>query len=367
MPTLLKIVKKSEVRGIRSILYRLIAIVGALLFGSLIMMFMGYNPIDIFTKIVEGSVMTESRIFQTLKKAIPLIILSLGISMYFKLRFWNIGAEGQFYMGAFGASFVALSFGDLPMFLLIPAMMIAAMIMGGFWAIITAVLKFRIGVNETLISLMLNYVAIEWISYLQHNLWKDPNSYGFAKIAKFSENAVLPTVFGLHAGWIIALILVGVALFLFNYTKLGFEINVFGENANTARYAGMNIKKILYITVFVGGGICGIAGMVEASAVEKSLSYQLSSGLGFTAVITAWLAKFKPWAVLVTSLLFSMLLRGGEYIQVNMQVTSSLAEILQGVILMFVLASEFFLRYKIVPAKSTAGLNPAREEEHAHE
>jgi ABC-type uncharacterized transport system permease subunit len=364
---LLKIVKKTEVTGVRAVIYRLIAIVGALMFGSLIMMFMGYNPIDIFFKIVEGSVSTQSRIIQTLKKAIPLIILSLGISMYFKLRFWNIGAEGQFYMGAFGASFVALSFGDLPPYILIPMMMLVAVIMGGFWAIITAVLKYRIGVSETLISLMMNYIAIEWISYLQHSLWKDPNSYGFAKIARFSENAVLPTVFGLHAGWIIALLLVIAVLFIFNYTKLGFEISVFGENTNTARYAGMNIKKILYITVFLGGGICGIAGMVEASAVEKSLSYQLSSGLGFTAVITAWLAKFKPWAVVVTSLLFSMLLRGGEYIQVNMQVPSSLADILQGVILMFVLASEFFLRYKIVRTNSHSGISQQAEEVEIHE
>ncbi len=345
---MIKIVKKSEVAGIRATAYRLIAVVGALICSALLMLALGHNPIEVFSNIVNGSIMTKYRLIETLRRAIPLVILSLGISVAFKMKFWNIGAEGQLCMGAFGASFFALYFPDMPQIVLLPLMFIAAMICGGIWASIASVLKLKFGTNETLVTLMLNYVALKWISFLQYNLWRDPEAKGFALIPKFSENAKLPNVFGLHIGWIIALVFAIIIYILMKHTKLGYEIEVIGENKNTANYAGMNLKKVMLTAVFISGALCGAAGMIQASGVEYTLNEQVSGGMGFTAVITAWLAKLSAPAIIVTSFLFAMLLRGGDFLRVQMQIPSAVSDILQGIILFFVLGSEFFIQYKFV-------------------
>jgi simple sugar transport system permease protein len=345
---MIKIVKKSEVTGAKATVIRLIAVLGAIVCVSAVVLFTGNNPFEVFWKLIEGSVMTQHRLVETLKKAIPLSILALGISFAFKMKFWNIGAEGQFYMGAFGAALVALNAGNMPSVLVLPVMVIAAMITGGLWAMISAMLKVRLGTNETLVTLMLNYVAVKWISYLQYGPWKDPSYQGFAKIARFSTNAQLPMVFGVHIGWIIALVLAALVYFLMNHTKLGYEIEVLGENMNTARYAGIDTKKVLYIAVILSGALCGIAGMTQAAGVERTLTDQMSGGMGFTAVIVSWLAGLSAPVILIVSVLFSMLLKGGDYLHAQMQIPASVAEILQGIILFFVLASEFFIQYKFV-------------------
>lgn len=169
----------------------------------------------------------------------------------------------------------------------------------------------------------------------------------------FSENAVLPDVFGIHAGWIIMLVLVIIMTILLRYTKLGYQIDVIGESETTAKYAGMNTVKILVIAVLISGGLCGMAGFMQSSAVEKSITDSMSAGLGFTAVITAWLAKLKPPVIVVASFMFSILLQSGSSLQV-MKIPSSITEIMQGVIIFFVLACEFFINYKISFRKHTA-------------
>ncbi len=200
---------------------------------------------------------------------------------------------------------------------------------------------------------MMNYIAIAFISYLQYGPWKDPAALGAAKVPNFSENAVLPDVFGVHAGWIIMLVLVIIMTILLRYTKLGYQIDVIGESETTAKYAGMNTVKILVIAVLISGGLCGMAGFMQSSAVEKSITDSMSAGLGFTAVITAWLAKLKPPVIVVASFMFSILLQSGSSLQV-MKIPSSITEIMQGVIIFFVLACEFFINYKISLRKHTA-------------
>lgn len=345
----------------RANLLRLGAAFGALVAAALIMLVLGYNPIQVFTEIIKGSTGTVYRLKETVNKAIPLIVLSLGIAVAFKMKFWNIGAEGQFYMGAFAASFVALYFPNLPMVVMLPAMFTAGLIGGGLWALVPAALKAKFGASETLTTLMMNYVAQKWVSYLQYGPWKDPTANGFPRVIRFRESAILPKVFGLHSGWIITILLVIVVFILMKYTKLGYEISVLGENVNTARYAGMNVNKTMIIAVLISGGLCGAAGMIQASAIERSLSDQLSGGLGFTAIITTWLARLNPPAIVVVSFLFAMLLQGGAYLQSAMQIPSSVSEILQGIILFFVLGSEFFIQYKIVRKKREAVGQLAKE------
>lgn len=328
---------------------RLLAVALSIVFAGVILLLFGLNPIKIFQSLIVGSIGTKMRIKQTLIKAIPLCIASLGISVAFKMKFWNIGAEGQITLGATAATFVALNLGsDVPRPLMLAAMMIAAVVAGGLWAFIPAIFKARLGTNETIFTLMLNYIAIKFVMYLQYGPWIDPAAQGFPKIAKFSDNAVLPDVFGVHAGWIIALVLVALVYVFMNKTKKGYEVNVVGQSVETARYAGMNIGSIIVVAMLMSGGMCGIAGMIQASAIEKSLTYSIGNNYGFTAIITAWLARLNAVAILFVCIAFAMLIQGGAYIQIAMNVPSSVASIVQGTILFFVLGSEFFLQYRIV-------------------
>jgi len=268
------------------------------------------------------------------------------------MKFWNIGQEGQFYMGAYGASLVAFSFPGLPAPLLLSIMFIAGMIFGGLWAMIPAILKISFSTNETLVTLMLNYIAIKWISFLQYVAWKDPRALGFPKITPFSDNAVLPRLFNIHIGWIISLCLAVLLYVLLKKTKFGYEIDVIGESEATAHYAGMGVFRITVIAIALSGGLCGAAGMMQASAVEHSLSDQLSGGLGFTSVIVAWLARLEPGIIIIMAFLFSLLIQGGNYLQSSLQIPASISLVLQGIIIFFVLGSEFFIRYRIVREKN---------------
>ncbi|MEG0942956.1 MAG: ABC transporter permease [Angelakisella sp.] len=343
----IQVVKKSEASPAKQVLIRLGAALAALVATGLVMALLGYNPFTMYAKMLEGCFKTPYRFKETINTTIPLVTLSLGIAVAFKMKFWNIGAEGQFYMGAFGAALVAFYAYSLPAWLMIPAMIIAGMLFGGLWALIPALIRSKFGTSETLVTLMLNYVAIKWITYLQYVAWKDPKQKGFPKMPKFVEAAILPKVFGVHMGWIIALVAVVLVYILFKYSKLGYEIGVLGESTATARYAGMSVNRIVFVAVLLSGGLCGLAGMMQASAIENSVTDVLSGGMGFTAVITAWLSRLSPPVIVAVCFFFSVLLQGGAYIQTAMQIPSSVAEILQGVILFFVLSSEFFVNYSV--------------------
>jgi len=345
---MLRIIPRPETTPLRDHGLRLLGVLAALAASGIIMLLMGYNPLEIFGRIITGSLGTAYRVRNTLQKAIPLAVMSLGTLIAFRMKFWNIGQEGQFYMGAYGASLIAFALPNLPASLLLSLMFTAALVFGGLWAMIPALLKARFSTSETLVTLMLNYVAAKWISYLQYGPWRDPAASGFPKIAPFSSNAVLPNVAGLHAGWLITLFLAFILWFLLKKTRLGYEIDVLGESEATARYAGMHVVRIMIIAILISGGLCGAAGMMQASAVERSLSEQLSGGLGFTAVITTWLARLSPPAALLVSFLFSMLIQGGSFLQSSLQIPASISQVLQGIIIFFVLGSEFFIRYRVV-------------------
>ena len=250
-------------------------------------------------------------------------------------------------MGAFSAAFVALTFPNMPKPVLLLLMAIASIIGGGLWAFIPALFKSKWGTNETIVTLMMNYIAINWVTYLQYDLWKDPKAMGFPKIPMFSDNAILPKVLGVHIGWIIALILVVLVYVFMNFTKKGYEISVLGESEKTAQYAGINIKNTIISAIFISGGLCGLAGMIQASAIANTLSVEVSGGVGFTAIIVTWLASLSAPIILVVSVLFAGLLQGGSYIQTVFGIPEAAAQVLQGAILFFVLGSEFFIKYRI--------------------
>jgi simple sugar transport system permease protein len=232
----------------------------------------------------------------------------------------------------------------------------ASIICGGIWGAIPAYFRANFRTNETIFTLMMNYIALKWLTYLQYDHWKDPGALGFPKIPGFSENAILPTLFGLHIGWLIALILIVIIYFFINHTKMGYEISVVGESENTGLYAGMNVKAIIIYTIFLSGGLCGLAGMIEASGVNKTLSVEITRGVGYTAIITCWLSSLRAPVIAVVCILFSAMIQGGTFIQLAFQIPQSAAQILQGMILFFVLGSEFFVRYRILFTKKTKEL-----------
>lgn len=343
-----RFVKRGKVEKKTSFRIRITAVILSLLVSAIFIGILDFNPLMVYGGMLRGAFGSVYSIKETIIKAIPLIITALGIAVAFKMQFWNIGGEGQIIMGAFAASFFAIKFSNMPKPILLAIMMVAGMVAGGLFALIPAIFKAKWETNETITTLMLNYIALKWITYLQYGPWKDPKAMGFPKVKPFTENAILPNLFGIHIGWIFAILLVVIIYIYMNYTKKGYEISVLGESENTAKYAGINIKKTILSAIFLSGALCGLTGMIQASAVSNTLSVEVSGGVGFTAIIVAWLSSLSAPVIFVVSILFAGLVEGGSYIQTAFGIPQAAALILQSTILFFVLGSEFFVKYKLV-------------------
>ncbi|HWT26356.1 MAG TPA: ABC transporter permease [Mobilitalea sp.] len=349
----IRVVKKTEISVGKTLLLSILAFIAAIIAGGIFILALGHNPFAVYATIVKGAWRSKIAIKGTVKIAIPLLIAAIGITPAFQMKFWNIGAEGQIIMGGIFATFFALFFDNLPHGLLIVTMLVAGMVGGGLWGLIPAYFKTKFGTNETLFTLMLNYIALYLIRFFTEGPWRDPGSSGFPKIATFAPNARLDMIFGVHAGWLIALILVVVMFIYLKFTKHGYEISVVGESVNTARYAGMNVKKIVMRTMFISGAICGIAGMAQVSGAAFTLSEGVAGGVGFTAITVAWLARLNPFAILVVTILFSILDKGCSVMQSTYGLSSAVSGILQGIILFFILGFDFFTRYRFVLSRKS--------------
>lgn len=345
---LVRICKRTELSGKQKFVLRLVSVLLALIAGGIFILFTGNNPISAYITIITGAFRSTIAVQSTIKIMIPLLITSLGLTLAFKMQFWNIGGEGQIIMGAVCASYFALFHDTLPHWLLIIIMFVVGIIGGGLWGLIPTIFKCKFETNETLFTLMLNYIALYIIDLLTKGPWQDPASSGFPKIARFSENAQLDKVFGIQIGWIIGLILV-VAVFIYlKYTKRGYEINVVGESKSTAVYAGINVNKVTLLTMFLSGGICGLAGVIQATGSDMTLAPSVAGGVGFTAITVSWLAQLNAIGILVVSFLFSVLEKGSSVMKSTYGISEYAADVLQGIILFFVLGCEFFVRYKFV-------------------
>ncbi|HPW99269.1 MAG TPA: ABC transporter permease [Sedimentibacter sp.] len=347
----IRTVKISERSNKDTINIRIIAFVSALTAGGIFILVLGYNPLELYGTIISGAFRSKMAAQATIRFMIPLLMSSLGVALAFKMRFWNIGAEGQIIAGAVCASYFALYHDNWPHFLLLIVMFLAGAIGGGLWGLIPAYFKSKYDTNETLFTLMLNYIALYVITYLRDGPWKDPGSSGFPKIARFTPNAQIDKVLGVHFGWIIALILVFLVYIYLKYTKHGYEISVVGESKSTARYAGMDVRKIILRTMIISGGICGITGMIQAAGSDMTLASSVAGGVGFTAIIVSWLANLNPFGILLVSFLFSVLEKGSSVMQSTYGLSTYFAGVLQGIILFFILGCEFFIRYKFVLTK----------------
>ena len=264
------------------------------------------------------------------------------------MKFWNIGAEGQILVGAVAAGYFGLFTAHIfPKVPLVILMMIAGMVAGGLYGLLPAVCKAKWGTNETLFTLMLNYIALAFIKYLMNGPWKAPGS-SFPKIAMLVPGARLTKVLGVHWGWILALVLVVVSQIYFTKTKQGYEIAVVGESNSTARYAGINVSKVFIRTMFISGALCGLVGMLQFAGADFTITESTAGGVGFTAITVAWLAKMNPYGMLIVSVFIAMLDRGSNAIQTQFKIPASASELLIGIILFFMLGCEFFISYRLI-------------------
>ncbi len=345
---LVRMMKRAEMSSKEQLKLHLAAFLLALVAGGIFILVVGHNPFLVYGTIISGAVRSKMAIQATVKIIIPLLMASLGVTLAFKMQFWNIGAEGQIIMGAIFASYFALFHANWPGPILMVVMILAGIMGGGLWGLIPAYFKARYNTNETLFTLMLNYVALHLISFLRDGPWRDPANPGFAKIAAFEKSAHLPKLFGVHMGWIFALVvLVFVAVYI-KYSKQGYELQVVGKSHGTARYAGMNVRKIILRTMFLSGAVCGIAGMAQATGSDLTLAAGVAGGVGFTAIIVAWLGNLNPVNILIISVLFGVLEKGSSVIQSAYGISTDCADVLQGIILFFILGCEFFGRFQLV-------------------
>ncbi|HHS96581.1 MAG TPA: ABC transporter permease [Chloroflexi bacterium] len=321
----------------------------ALIFGAIILLTFGVNPLEAYRVMVEGSLGSGYALSETLVKAIPLMLTGLGVAIAFRMLFWNIGAEGQLAMGGIAAAYIALFWADrLPGPLVLPMMFVAGVLAGAIWGLIPAFLRAVLGVNEILTTLMMNYIAILLVEYLYLGPWRDPQGYGFPGTAQFPQVAWLPRFTGrVHLGLVFAIVAAVLMWFVLNRTRWGYEIRVIGENPRAARYSGINIGFNVLLVMLLSGGLSGLAGMAEVSGISRRLYQGLTVGYGYTAIIVAWLANLNPWGILFVAFLMGALLVGGDQLQVAMGLPAAVALVLQGAILFFVLGGSIFVNYRI--------------------
>ena len=361
----LHIVKRENCPLWKKALFYAIAIVAALLIGGIILFSIGVDPIAYYTRMFTlgtiGNKIAYKNYINYLRDFVPLVLTSLALSLAFKMRFWNIGGEGQFIMGAIGASAVAIKLGNvLPAALVLILMCVAAMLLAGLYGLLVAALKVRFGTNETLLTLMLNYVALYLLTFLLEtkatwNFFLQPEALRPVP-QTHPESAMFPTIpmggkFELNI-CVIFVLLIGVLIYLYlRRTKQGYEINVVGDSANTARYAGMKVNKIVLRTVFLSACLIGLAAAFKMGTVG-TLSTAITNDVGWTGIIVAWLSQLNTGAIFVVSALVNVLHFGSNVAATTFkQVDSSFANMLQGFILFLVLAADFMIRFKFVRTK----------------
>ncbi|MBA4362013.1 MAG: ABC transporter permease [Pseudomonas sp.] len=324
----------------------------AMLAIAVIFYALGVNPLIAFQRIFRGGFGSVYGLKETVTKSIPLMLAGVGLTLAFKGRMYNIGAEGQLFMGAIVASGLALKFPEWPAYILLPVMFLGGFLGGGLWAAIPAILKARFRVDEVLTSLMLVYVASDAVKYLVYGPWRGTDTRGFPITNEFPAAAQLPRLIDSRIHYptlILALLLAALIYLLVARTKLGYEIRVTGENPDAARYAGMNYQKIALLVMLISGGLAGLAGVGEVAGIHFRLRPPegISPGYGFTAIIVAWLARLNPLAAILTAFLLGGLLVGGDAIQIALNLPAATVQVFNGVILLFVIAGELFTRYRI--------------------
>ncbi|MBR2611983.1 MAG: ABC transporter permease [Clostridia bacterium] len=345
------VVKRAQISTKKAMLIRLIAIVAALLLCSLLSaVLIGANPIKFITTLFDGAFGSTRRIWKLAKDTAVLLCISLAVTPAFRMRFWNIGAEGQTLMGALAAAAVAHYLGGkMPNGVLLLLMFVAAVIVGAVWGGIPAIFKAKWNTNETLFTLMMNYIASGIVAYFLL-LWTPSGSSVLGEL----PHGHMPSIINDYFPLIVAVLILTVLLFVYlRYAKHGYEISVVGESENTAKYVGINVGKVIVRTMLISGAICGIAGFLIVSALDHSVSETTVGGLGFTAIMASWLAKFNPLIMIGSSLFIVFLNQGANQITTTFNIASAFPDMVVGIILFFIIGCEFFINYSLKRTEKT--------------
>ncbi len=332
--------------GIRALAIILALIVSALITGVTT----GLDPLKIYATIFTGAFGTARKSWITAQNVAILLCISLAVTPAFKMRFWNIGAEGQVLIGGLAsAACMKCLAGVLPGGALIAVMVVSSVAAGAIWAGIPAIFKAKWNTNETLFTLMMNYVATQLVAFFVI-VWEVPKGAGqIGIINQSTEAGWLPVVAGnkyLLSVLVVAVLTVFIYVYL-NYSKHGYEISVVGESDRTARYVGIKVDRVIVRTMLLSGAVCGVAGLLLVGGINHTVSTTIADGRGFTAVMVSWLAKFDPIIMIFTSFLLVLLDRGAGEIATQFSLNQSFADILTGIILFFIIGCEFFISYKI--------------------
>lgn len=348
---LFHIVKRSGVSRWAAWLIRIAAVTAALIVCALVTVLLtGENPLKVYATMIDGAIGTERRVWGLLQNLAMLLCVSLAVTPAFKMRFWNIGAEGQVLVGGMAtAACMILLGGKMPSWLLLPVVILASIVAGAVWAFIPAFFKAKWNTNETLFTLMMNYIAIQIVSYFTLK-WSVPKGSGqIGVINQATRAGWLPTIgeYDYLLNIIIVAVLTAVMYIYLKYSKQGYEISVVGESENTARYIGIDVKKVIIRTMLISGALCGIAGLLLVSGTDHTITRDTAAGRGFTAIMVSWLAKFNPLFMVITSFLIVFLEKGAVEISTIFGLNDSFSEIITGIIIFFIIGSEFFINYSI--------------------
>jgi ABC-type uncharacterized transport system permease subunit len=325
-------------------------IVLAMVVGAIPLVWMRINPLSAYKSLIIGSCGDTYGISETLVKAIPLMLCGLAVALPLRANLWNIGGEGQFLMGAFGASVVALYLPQLPGFVLIPCMILAGFLAGAFWGLIPGILNARFKISEIIVTLMLNYIALNWVAYLVYGPMRDRKGYSnFPLTPKFVQHAWFPRIpkTRLHIGLMLALITAIILYLVIKKMKIGYEIRIVGANPNVAQYGGIDTTKITILVMTFAGGIAALAGVGDVAALHHQLRKDIAIGYGYTAIPVALLGKGHPLGIILSAFLFAAMLVGGANMQQDLGVPVALVSIIQALVVLFIVAGDTLQKYRI--------------------
>jgi simple sugar transport system permease protein len=343
-----KIVKRQKLNIWLEIGAVLVAILLSLLVSAGLIATSGANPWEAMQALAKGAFGNRNAVLETIVQATPLIFTGLAMVVSFRAKVFNIGAEGQFFAGAMAAAWISMNLAYFPKAAIIPLIILGSMAAGAVWGFIPGYLKARFGSNEIIVTVMLNYVIQFIISYLLGGAWRDPSQY-FLQTIRFADSTHLPTFFDsrIHLGFFVSLLMVLLIYFLVWKTPLGYDIRAIGDNPTSSKYKGVRINLIMIAVMAISGAIAGLAGGMEVNGIHYRLKLDISTGYGFTGILIALLGRLNPFGVILAAVFFGALINGSTGMQIFTGVPVALVFSVQGIVLIFLLATEAITRYRL--------------------
>ncbi len=346
---LFHIVKRDDLPWFKVWGIRLLAILLALVLCSIVTVTLTkLNPIDVFGAVMKGAFGSKRKTWVTMQNTSVLLLIALAVTPAFRMRFWNVGGEGQILMGCWAAAACMILLTDkVPEWVLIVVMTVSSIVCGALWAAIPAYFKAKWNTNDTLFTLMMNYIATQLVACFAI-VWENPKGSGTIGVINNASEFGWIQIGNKYLLPIIVALVMTIATYIYlHYTKHGYEIAVVGESERTARYIGIKVERVMMRTLLLSGGLCGLVGLILVAGINHTLTTTLAGGRGFTAVMVSWMSHFNPFTMILTSFLLVFLNRGASEIATAFSLNTSFSDILTGIIIFFIIGCEFFIRYQV--------------------